>query len=332
MKRNITTYICCLILTTVACNNEATTPYHNLYQADLYKPISDSILADEHNAALYTRRAMLLAQQSETNAALANYAEAYHITKQQQEGAQYATALVQYSRLDTALTVLTTLRTQYPSNVYLHSLLAEVHAARKEYTKAIATYRAVLAQDSTVSNTWLYLSYCYQEVGNDAAAIQALERAYGLQPNITAGYELAAMYAAKGNPRTISLCKELAVLSAKAADKDVRSTYFASVYYTTKGNTTLALQLLDSCIAQDYTYGNAYIDKATLLLQANNIPGAIQVLTLAQQNDNTNPEAYYYMGKCYQAQGRLAAARLEYQKAIALDKEYTLAAEALKGL
>jgi predicted Zn-dependent protease len=59
---------------------------------------------------------------------------------------------------------------------------------------------------------------------------------------------------------------------------------------------------------------------------------AIKLLEIAKKVDNQNPEPYYRMGKCLEAVNNKSDAKLEYERALALDGNYTVAKEALENM
>ena len=58
----------------------------------------------------------------------------------------------------------------------------------------------------------------------------------------------------------------------------------------------------------------------------------MQTFNMAITVTNTDPDAYYWLGRCYEAQQRKTDAVDNYRKAIALDKNFTEAKQRMENL
>jgi tetratricopeptide (TPR) repeat protein len=139
------------------------------------------------------------------------------------------------------------------------------------------------------------------------------------------------MYAETKNEKTIAFCNAL-IKADTAKDKSVHPIYSKGRYYRNIGNNAEAIKIFDDCIKTDYTFSYAYLDKAEILIGEKKYTDAVKILNIAKENDNQNPDVYYLMGTCFEATNKKEDAKIEYQRAIALDKEYTIAKEALERL
>jgi tetratricopeptide (TPR) repeat protein len=59
---------------------------------------------------------------------------------------------------------------------------------------------------------------------------------------------------------------------------------------------------------------------------------ALKTFTLATQVTNTYADAYFWIGRCHEAQGNKEAAADNYYKALALDQGFSEAREGLQRL
>jgi tetratricopeptide (TPR) repeat protein len=63
-----------------------------------------------------------------------------------------------------------------------------------------------------------------------------------------------------------------------------------------------------------------------------NFNAALETFNMAVTVTNTDPDAYYWMGRCYEAQHRKWDAISNYRKAISLDKDFVEARQRIDAL
>jgi Flp pilus assembly protein TadD len=63
-----------------------------------------------------------------------------------------------------------------------------------------------------------------------------------------------------------------------------------------------------------------------------NFNAAIKTFNMAITVTSTDPDAYYWLGRCYESQNRKVDAMNNYRKAISLDKSFTEARQRLDVL
>jgi Flp pilus assembly protein TadD len=59
---------------------------------------------------------------------------------------------------------------------------------------------------------------------------------------------------------------------------------------------------------------------------------ALKTFELAATVSNTNPDAYYWQGRCYESIGKKEDALNNYVRALALDKNFVQARQAIERL
>ena len=321
-----------ILLTLTNCTTtNSTNKYDALLQQEPYNILTDSIKSNATNANLYITRGLLLSKNDKADAALADFEKAYNLVPNETNAAYYSVKLMAYAKYDTAITFLQQCTQKFPTNVYLNNLYGQCYIEKNKYQEAINIYDNTLAQDSLNVLAWIAKGFCYQELQKDEEALYAFEKSFAITPTTKAGYELAAMYAIAKNPKTLIICTQLKILELQET-KTVQPTYYEAVYYNQIGNTNKALALLDSCITNDYTFADAYIDKSQIYIDMKKYNEALKILTIAKQNDNKNPEVYYLTGKCFVALGKINEAKYEFENTLLLDNTYTAATEALEQL
>ncbi len=316
----------------MSCNNQKDRIDNSkILKATPYTEITDSIKKFPKNEQLYINRGILLTKNNQLEIATNDFENAWQIKPTAETAAFYATSLMRHNKYDTAIIHLKKTVTQFPTNLFLKELLGKSYQEKNKYAEALKIYDAMLSIDSLNLKAHTAKGFCYQELKNDNAAIKAFEMSYSITPTTLVSNELADMYAETKNEKTISFCKAI-LKTDTAKDKNVQPLYCIGRYYRNIGNNVEAKKIFEECIRKDYTFSYAYLDKAEILIDEKKYTECISILNIAKENDNQNADVYYLMGKCLEATNKTEDAKIEYQRAIALDKEFTSAKEALEKL
>jgi tetratricopeptide (TPR) repeat protein len=131
---------------------------------------------------------------------------------------------------------------------------------------------------------------------------------------------LANLYAEQKNARSLLLCNQVKSMGL-GRDYDASSSFVAGVYNARTGQKQLALNLFDECISNDYTYMPAYIEKGLVYFDAKQYQQALDVFSFAANVNRLYPDAYYYMGRCYEMMSKKDSAVFYFKQSLALDKE-----------
>ncbi len=83
-----------------------------------------------------------------------------------------------------------------------------------------------------------------------------------------------------------------------------------------------AIAQFDSCILRDWKTTDAYLEKGRAYFHMGNFTEALKTFNMAVTVSNTDPDAYYWVGRCYEAQHKKADAVNNYRKAISLDQNF----------
>ncbi len=93
-----------------------------------------------------------------------------------------------------------------------------------------------------------------------------------------------------------------------------------------------AIAQFDSCIARDWKTTDAYLEKGRAYFQMGNFNAARQTFNMAITVTSTDPDAYFWLGRCYEAQHLKKDAINNYLKAISLDKDFIEARQRMEKL
>lgn len=315
--------VVCLL---VSCGGKDTNRFEELLQQPPYKTYTDSIKKEPKRAALYFTRAGLLTTAHETEAALADFEKAWQLEPNDMYGWAYGSTLINLQRYDSAINVLKKAAIQFPNSLSVKERLAYALNLAKKPNEAIKVYDEILALDSTDFRSWAAKAYIYGDMDNDSLALAAFKRSYTLNPTQAAGEEIAFMMAQAKDPQTIAFCRML--IQRDTAATSVQPYYCMGVYQKNTGNTAEAIKLFDYCIQTDYSFPDPYLDKGEIFYNEKKYDEALKVFQLVKTNNNTYADAYFWVGKCYEAQGKKTEAKLEYERAYALDSDFKEAKEA----
>ncbi len=170
-----------------------------------------------------------------------------------------------------------------------------------------------------------------KEQGMQEEALGMLEKAYTLQPrDKETAYNLAYEYAEAKSPKTLPLTDTL--IKYDKTETVARAWYIKATYYKNTGNQAQALRFYDSSTIADYNFADTYLDKGQLLFGQKKYEQALRSFALGQKFNPGAAEFYFWVGKCQEVLGQKADAKMNYERAYALDKNLTEAKSAADRL
>jgi len=143
-------------------------------------------------------------------------------------------------------------------------------------------------------------------------------------------YARALRLAEEGDSATLSLCDSL--LSFQGVKGGAEPYYYKGIYYETKGDKKKAILFFDKTIQADYTFYEAYIEKAALLIESKAFPAAAKELELLRSLSPGYAPVHYWWGKWAEKQGNDQQALEHYRMALSLDGTMKEAGEAIERL
>lgn len=321
----------CAVLMLAACNMSGDKPdARQVFARPPFAAITDSISQFPSNADLYLQRAALLSQNNMHELATGDYRKAWELQPNEGTALEYASNLLLAGDAEEGIAFLKNCTKKYPANTEFRRRLSEIYAQQGKASEAIAQYDAILGSDSSNFMAWLDKGMLLGRLGDTGAATLALEKSFSLQPTMYAGLELANMYAASRNPKTIAICDQL--LSRDSVEGLADVYYIKGTYFFNTNQYAEALKLFDESIRQDWKFIDAYLDKGIILFEQRNYDEALEVFSKAALVSNRNPDAYYWMGRCYEATGQKEQAIENYKRTLQLDRTFTEARERIQKL
>ena len=92
------------------------------------------------------------------------------------------------------------------------------------------------------------------------------------------------------------------------------------------------MKFFDECIANDYTYMEAYIEKGLLYFDSKQYREALNVFSFASTVNALDSDPYYWMGRCYEMLNVKDTAILRFKQSLNLSKNDKATEDALKRL
>lgn len=225
---------------------------------------------------------------------------------------------------------------QSPEVKTMDSLSAQIAVARdyqdkQQYEQALAITDAMLARFPGQLDAIGIKADIYKQQGKEQEALALLEKAYALQPrDKETAYNLAYEYALAKSPKTLPLTDTL--LKYDKTETVARAWYIKAVYYKNTGKEKEALRLYDSASFADYNFLDAYLDKGKILLQQKKYDQALKAFATGQKVSPATADFYFWVAKTQEGMGNKADAKINYERAFALDKTMTEAKEAAERL
>ncbi len=218
----------------------------------------------------------------------------------------------------------------YPDSIILLQNLVGYYGNVQNYDAALATINNAIQKDSSNPAFWDIRSAILNEKADTIGAIYSLQRAIAIYPLPAYIISLGALYAETKNPMALELADALLIGNKAKAEKEAY--FIKGLYYSLSNEKEKAIPFFDKCIAINYTFMDAYLEKAIALYDLKKYREAADVLEKAVTLQNSFADGYFYLGKCYEKLNRPQDAIEAYQMALNYDENFIEAKDALGKL
>ena len=219
---------------------------------------------------------------------------------------------------------------KFQDSFLLKENLIQFYRDSGNYKTAINTINDYINKDSTNARLWNMKAVLHFENGDTIESIQSFEKEMQLIPNTTDTIALATLYAETKNKKAVAIADALLENYKQTYQK--QAWFIKGLYDAYSKNNTDAIVYFDKCISLDYTFMEAYREKAIALYEMKQYKNAIYVLNKAVTIQNGFDEGYFYLGKCYEKINDIEKAKESFQKAIMYNAAYEEAKKALTAL
>lgn len=309
-----------------ACSSNEMKNGNSVLQQAPYQVLTDSIAADKSASDLYYKRGVLLLQNEQVRLAEEDMKKAWELKKDEQYALGLAAVLRKKTR-DEAIQFLQQASQLLPRSIPIKISLARGYQQRAETEKAIQVCNDIILEHPNQLDALQLKAELLTSQSKDGEALATLEQAYSYAPfDAELAHSLAFAYAETKNKKALALSDSL--IKADVQKVHPEPYYFKGVYYANIGNNKEALISFDKAVQHDHNFLDAYMDKGNLLYNMKDYQRALETFNRATTVSPTFAEAYYWTGRAQEALGKKEEARLNYQRAYALDKSLHKAREA----
>ncbi|NJB86011.1 tetratricopeptide (TPR) repeat protein [Lewinella marina] len=242
---------------------------------------------------------------------------------------ELADIYLDYYRSRLALRTLERAARLDPDRLETQLRLAETQLILKQYDDALASLNEAVRLDPRNPEAYYLLSQVFEETGDTLRAINAAEEATQIDPDMTDAYLLLGeLMAARESPRA-----EAYFDAAVAIDpRDVIAIHARADFYRDRGDLPRAIAEYRraSTIDRQYVAGN--FNAGLLLMELDSVERAYDEFNITIKNDPIHIRAFFYRGYASERLGNLDAARRDYETALRMAPDFTLAREGLNRL
>ncbi len=219
---------------------------------------------------------------------------------------------------------------KYPDSLELHNKLVDYFAGNNDYGNAIKEINLIIKKDSSNPTLWDAKARLLFLNADTTGAIDAFNHAIEIFPDPQYIISLGTLYAQTNN--SLALAMADALLNAPRANATLQAMFIKGLYFSYSGDKAQAISFFDQCLKTDYTFLDAYREKAIALYDMEKYEDALKVLETATTVQKTYEEGWYWMGRCYQKLNKKKEAIESYRMAVQLDPEFLEAKDALNKL
>jgi tetratricopeptide (TPR) repeat protein len=315
----------------ISCNDKNNdSPFADILNKQPYASLTDSITKEPKRDDLLFRRAVLLNKNDLPEPALADFQKAWSLKKDEKYALGISTLLMD-KKPDSAIIFLNKALKELSNSFLLELSLARAYDGQDKTDEALRICDDLLANDPDQVDVLKMKADLLDKKDDQTGTIKILEKAYSLTPfDIDLNYALAYKYAENNNAKVLALCDSL--VKKDSLHLHAEPYYYKGIYFSNTNDKAKALSLFNEAIQHDYYYLNAYIEKGRVQYDQKKYMDAMKTFQLVNTISATFPDAYYWLGKCQEALGQNDEAKLNYQRAFALDKTFTEAKEAADRL
>lgn len=207
---------------------------------------------------------------------------------------------------------------EFPDSTSLREEAMETFDSLGNLTLALAQVDELIKRDSLHTGYWTRKGELHEKIGDTAGALRCYRFACRLNPDPDLMLRTANLMAEQKNDTTLLILKSL---SNEWNDRTYQShiAFIKGVYYARKGQANAAHQWFDQCIAINYHYLEAYMEKGFLFWDAGNYTKAKKIFETVVQLKSIYQDGYYWLAKTEAALRDTAKSVSHYRQAKQLD-------------
>lgn len=293
--------------------------------------INDQLRQDPNNMDLYYQRAMYYVGKKDFGAAILDI---NRVISNDSTNTKYLLAAADIyfftNKIQRADQLLKRAVELEPANIDVLLRLAQLHHYLKRYDEEIALLEKVIDLDKRNSQAHFMKGMVFKEKGDTANAMQNMQFAVQMDPDYYSAYiQLGILAAAQNNPMAADYYRN--ALEIRPASEE--ALYNLGMYYQESGQYGMAVNVYNSILQLDPMDFDSHFNMGVIYTEyLDSLGKAMDNFNLAIRDNPQDPRGYFGRGKCYEKQGDITSATVDYKKALELDPQYTSAALALERM
>jgi tetratricopeptide (TPR) repeat protein len=220
---------------------------------------------------------------------------------------------------------------QFPDSTGLRLQYAFILDSVQMYKEALVQMDTLVKKDSNNYGLFFAQGQIAEDAGDTLLALKSYARAAHLYESPDVLLALANLYAEMKDDRAILYCSRVKLLGM-GREEDAHCAFIMGIYYARTHKAVEAVKYFDECIANSYTYMEAYIEKGLVYFDQQQYDKALQVFRFAATVNNLYADAYYYQARCYEMMNKKDSAVLRFKQSLQLDPTMDEAKTHLKQL
>ncbi len=218
-----------------------------------------------------------------------------------------------------------------PDSIGLRFQLVNALDSLGAYQQALSQVDSLIRNDSLNFGLWYRKALVQENIKDTTGALRSYRYAIRIYQSPDAMLAAANLLAERRNDTALLVTKQVEQFRM-GREYTAHCNFINGVYYARTGDKPKAIIAFNNCIANDFNYMEAYMEKGFLYFDDKKITEATQVFQAAVTVKNTYADGYYWLAKCKEVSNNRAEAIANYQKAFTLDPKLAEAAAALKRL
>lgn len=220
---------------------------------------------------------------------------------------------------------------QHPDSTGLRLQLAVLYDSVANYKEALSQMDSLINKDSLNYGLWYSKAQVWEHSGDTPNAIRDYQRALRIYPAPEAMLSLGSLLAEKKDPAALNVVSNVSRMRL-GREYDAHCAFIAGVYFARTGDTTNAFKALNTCIASNYTYMEAYIEKGLIYFDHQQYDKALETFRFASSINTLYADTYYYQGRAFEMMGKKDSAVIRFKQALSLDRNLKEAKDKIEQL
>ncbi len=160
---------------------------------------------------------------------------------------------------------------QHPDSMGLRLQLVDALDSLGAYQQAMGQIDALIKKDSLNYGLWYRKAQLQENTHDTTGALKSYRYAIRVYPAPDAMLAAANLLAERKDTLALAICKQVDQMRM-GREYTAHTGFISGVYYARTGNSQKAINAFNNCIANDFNYAEAYMEKGFLLYDTKKNP------------------------------------------------------------